>query len=441
MFLQFSGPSASDSDNRQANTARLINCYREPVGGRAGHSIKAVPGTTSFASVTGVFVRALGEVGGNLYAACGSVLWKVTPGAVVTNLGAIADSANASIAGNNGDVTVCIGGGYYLWDGTTLSTPTAGAFSSFGSLDYLSNYTVLSELNGRRFQWSDVADASTLPGLNFSSADGRDDAILRVMGINGQLVIFKETSHEIWYVTGAGGASAFERIAGGVIDTGLKDFGLVVKIDGAAFFVGDDNRAHILGLGPVSIPAVETAIATKNPTKCIYFEDEGHSFCGIIFEDCPAWIYDMSTQEWFERAQTETLDPWQISASTKMGDTWYLGRDGGNIYSLGQTYTDADGALVRVMISDTLEGDGRFVPLRELEVFPRIGFDNAAIDLRLSKDGGHSWTDPKQKSWTVGDYDKRIIWRGLGAARRWTAEVKISEPHNIPMNSQIRVQT
>jgi len=205
MFLQFSGPSASDSDNRQANTARLINCYREPVGGRAGHSIKAVPGTTSFASVTGVFVRALGEVGGNLYAACGSVLWKVTPGAVVTNLGAIADSANASIAGNNGDVTVCIGGGYYLWDGTTLSTPTAGAFSSFGSLDYLSNYTVLSELNGRRFQWSDVADASTLPGLNFSSADGRDDAILRVMGINGQLVIFKETSHEIWYVTGAGG--------------------------------------------------------------------------------------------------------------------------------------------------------------------------------------------------------------------------------------------
>ncbi|WP_230685880.1 hypothetical protein, partial [Streptococcus pneumoniae] len=78
--------------------------------------------------------------------------------------------------------------------------------------------TVLTELNGRRFQWSDIADASNLPGLNFSTADGRDDDILRPFQINGQLYIWKETSHEIWYLTGGAGAEAFERMAGGVRD-------------------------------------------------------------------------------------------------------------------------------------------------------------------------------------------------------------------------------
>lgn len=440
MFLEFCGQSQQDSDNRQANTSRLVNCYREPVGGRGGYSIKAVPGTSSFASLTGVFVRAMGEVGNYLYAACGGVLWRVSSLGGVTNLGATDDSAAATIAGNNGDVTLCIGGKYYLWDGTTLTEPTAGAFSSFGSLDYLANYTILSESNGRQFQWSNVADASDLPGLNFSSADGRDDNILRVMGINGQLYIFKETSYEVWYVTGQAGASAFERVAGGVIDTGLKSFGLICKIDGAAFFVGDDNRAHILGLGPVSIPAVETAIATKNPKSCLTYEDEGHTFCAIIFDDCAAWVYDLATREWHERAQGGDLDPWQVSVSQKFGDNWYLGKDGGSVFRLGQTYADADGPLVRVMQSNTLEGDGAFMKLAEIEIFPRIGFDAATIELRLSRNGGHSWTDPKQKSWAVGEYDRRIIWRGLGAARRWTAEVKISDAVNVPVNSQVRVR-
>ena len=222
MKVEFCGAGSRDPDNWQASSSRLVNCYREASQGKTGHIIKSDLGTTAFSSVSGVFFRAMAEIEGNLYVSCGSALHKIDVSGGAVSLGATADSAEASIAGNNGDVTLCVGGNYYVWDGASLSTPSAGAFSSFGSLDYVGNYTVLTELNGRRFQWSALADAGTLPGLNFSSADGRDDKIIRGAAIGGVFYIFKEKSHEVWYNTGESGANAFQRQAGGVVDTGLK---------------------------------------------------------------------------------------------------------------------------------------------------------------------------------------------------------------------------
>lgn len=441
MFVEFVGQSARDGDNLQANSARLVNLYREPAGGRAGYALKSVPGAAAFAALDGVFVRALAEVGGRLYAACGGRFYQIGDTGTAADLGAAADSAEASLAGNNGKVTLCTGGAYYLWNGLTLTNPPPGAFSAFGSLDYLANYTVLTEMGGRRFQWSGVADPASLNGLHFSTADGRDDNILRCMAINGLLYIFKERSHEVWYVTGAAGAAAFERQAGGVIDTGLKAFGLIAAIDGGAFFVGDDGRAHLAGAGPVSIPPVETAITAGSPQACLTFEDEGHTFCAITFADRPAWVYDLATGEWFERGQGPDLGPWRVSVSARHNGAWHVGRDGGEVLALGRTNSDAGLPLVRLAVSQTVEGDGAWVRVNEVEVFARTGFAAATVELRVSRDGGHTWSDPKPRSWAVGDYNRRLVWRALGAGRRFTAEVRMSDAAEVPINSQARVAT
>ena len=266
--LQFFGPSGRDADNRAANSARLLNCYLEPVqpGGRTGYSVKAVLGTTAFTSVAGVFVRAMAEVNGLLYVVCNSRLYSIDGTGSVTDAGAVDDGANATITGNFGKVAVTVDNRYFVLDGT-ISEPTPGAFTAMGAADYIGGYTVITEAGGRRFQWSALADAETLPGLNFSTADGRDDLCIRPFEINGSLYILKQRSHEVWYLTGGAGASAFERQVGGVINIGLKAFGLICRIDLGAFMVGDDNRAYLIGQGlqPVSTPAVETAIAQTGP--------------------------------------------------------------------------------------------------------------------------------------------------------------------------------
>lgn len=442
--LEFFGQSAQDSDNIATNPARLVNLYREPspTGGRSGAVLKSVLGLQAFASVSGVFTRALETVENSLYAVISGQLYQISAAGVATALGAIADDEDTTISGNNGAVTVVANGQYYLWNASTLTNPTAGAFSNFGSHDYIGNYTVITEKNGRRFQWSDIADASDLPGLNFSTADGRDDNLIRPFAINGVLYLFKETSHEVWYVTGNSGASAFERQAGGVVDIGLKAHNLICRLPGAAFFVGDDNKAHIVAgqVQPVSIPAVETNIKTKNPRSCFTYEDEGHTFCVITYRDAPADVYDLSTGEWHERAEGVLLTPWTATCSAKFGREWYCGRDDGKVLKFAQIGTDDGGALVREATSRTLYQDGQRFSVSQLELFPRQGFQDATIELEISRDGGLTWTPPKPRTiGPIGNYGGRVIWRSLGQCRQITARARFSEAERFTMNAEGRL--
>ena len=137
-----------DSDNIAANPSRLVNCYREGVG-NGEHSLKSVLGMTDFAQIDGVFIRCMDEIEGKIYAAGGGAFYSLTSGGTLRNLGAIADSEDASVAGNNGLVTLASGGKLYVLDDLTLYEPSYGAFSNIGSAEYIGNYTVVTERNGR----------------------------------------------------------------------------------------------------------------------------------------------------------------------------------------------------------------------------------------------------------------------------------------------------
>lgn len=467
-FVEFTGQSRSDSDFRTADTSQLINCYREPMDGE--YVIKAVPGTAQFVDLQSVFMRALETVGGDIYAATGGALFKVESLGNLTNLGAVADG-DTTIAGNNGKVAVAADGTYYVWNGTSLTTPTGGAFTAAGSVEFLAQTTIITEKNGRRFQWSAVADAESLNGLDFATAEGRDDNILRGVMVNGNLWLMKEASCEVWYPT----ASGFSRIAGGVLDTGLKAFGLVAKFDGGAFFVGDDGIAYITngaGLQPVSTPSVETDISQGSPERCFYYEDEGHKFCAINFGDRPAWVYDISTGEWHNRAAASGSGSWRVVESVKAFGFWHVGTDTGRILRLGRFNVDIDGPLVRRMTSKTLI-TGKNTTLSRLEIYGRAGeavaggdityciggfgfvltdndglalFDSVEtgterqpqVVLRMSRDFGNTWTEEKWRSWgAVGKYASRVEWRSLGRARQHTAELTISDPVELPVKSSV----
>jgi hypothetical protein len=441
--LQFFGPTGRDSDNRAANSARLVNCYLEPVqpGGRTGYTIKGVLGMTAQASLPGVFMRSMAEVGGTLYAVCNGSLFSIASDGAVTTLGAVDDSANATITGNFGDVAVTVDNRYFIWDGVSVTEPATGAFSAMGAAEYIGGYTVITEADGRRFQWSGLADASSLPGLNFSTADGRDDNAIRPFQIGGQLYILKERSFEVWYPTGLAGASAFQRQVGGVVDIGLKAFGLVCRVDQGAFMVADDNRAYLIGSGliPVSNPMVETAIDQLSPVFCFSYSDEGHTFCVIVFADGPAWVFDTATREWHERAEGVDFDPWSVRAAARAYGRDYVGKDGGDILSLARTSTDNGAPLPRVMVSRTLANDGDRFVIDELEIFPRQGFAAATVALRLSRDNGITWGAPRVQSWGVGEYARRIIWRSLGQFRQATAEITITDAEDISVNAEGRL--
>lgn len=474
--LAFTGQSGRDADNEFANSSRLINCYLEPLEGRV--VLKTVLGAETLANLSDVFVRSLHALGDEIYAVCNTSLYRITESGSVENVGTVA-AGNTSMSRNTGILTIASGGTYYTWTNSTstLVAPTGAAFSDVGSVTFLGQYTVISEEDGRRFAWSAIADPATFSGLDFATAESRDDNILRVMALNGNLVIFKEESREVWYQTGsADSTEAFQRLAGGVFDTGLRSYYLVAEMDHSAFFVGDDDIAYVtdgVQQRPVSNRAVETAIAQGEPYRCVYYEDEGHKMACIIFTDRPAWCYDLATDKWHERTND---DVWNVVATERLNRKWYSATQSGVISKMIRNNNDNGVTLVREAVSNTLYQDGELFTIAELELFARVGRyelrreetptlsegsaffvdadgDGFAIpgtsvasypaqcSIQMSKDNGMTWGKEKFKSLgQIGDYDARINWRALGQYRQATARLIWSEDGEISFRNEARVR-
>lgn len=434
MRLQFVGQGRKDADNPTAASADLINCYREPYDG--GHVIKSVPGMSVFAGTNGIFMRDMAEIEGDLWVVGGGRLNQIGSSGAVTDRGAV-DDGESTVVGNNGNVCVAAGGTYYVWDGAVLHEPTGGAFEGAGSVDFVAQQTVITEPNGRRFQWTDVADPLVIDPLNFATAEGQDDNIIRGMVIAGNQWLFKEKSTEIWYPTGDG----FERISGGVIDIGLKSYGLIARLDNAAVFVGDDGIVYLTsgaGLQPVSTSAVETDIIYGQPARAFYYEDEGHKFAVIRLSDRRAWCYDISTGEWHRRGYGPTLRPWPVVSAAKAFGRWHTGSDLGVIYSMARTNTD-DIEMRRVMVSRTLERAGT---LAEVEFHANVGqlADMPEIMVRVSRNRGMTWGSEKRMSMgALGDYTRRLRLRAQGWGQNHTIELAITDPVDVQMQAEADV--
>lgn len=439
LTVEFMGPSLKEDGNTQSGTARLLNFYRVP--SENGPVLRNVPGTAQIAGLGGAFLRALGTVSGEIYAICAGQFYRVAQDGGVTALSAIADGADAVIASADGVPVMTVDGSYRVWSAGALAQPTPGAFSSFSSVCYLAGYTILTEANGRRFQWSAIADPLTLPGLNFSTADATDGNLVRGAAFNGLLWLFKRDAYEGWTPTGGAGADAFERVISRQL--GLRAFGAFCEFPGGVFFIGNDGRAHLCtgqDSRPISTPAVERDIAVEaDDPVCFFYEKRGQSFFAVRFASKPAWVYDLATGEWHQRAQGVSLSPWAAVASTKAGEAWYVGSALGIVAKLIEAPVDYDGVMMRKAVSRTLAMDGRSLAMLQIRAEQGSG---ALIWLRLSRDGGFGWGALKARNMGgTGNFARRVTWRNQGQFQTtMTVEISISDPDDVPILASAMIE-
>ena len=318
-----------------------------------------------------------------------------------------------------------------------------------------------------------------------ATAEAFDDNLLRAVALAGNLYLMGTRSIEIWALTGAAGADAFERLGGGVIDRGLKRKGLVTVFGEGAFMVGNDGVAYILSgaaLQPVSTPSVETAINQGDPTHVFYFEDEGHKHCVIRFSDRPAWVFDLATGEWHERAEGLGLDAWSIFSMCQCPTGRAFGIDAtGRVRRFLRSNQDMGETLVRQATSMVFDMQGPRFRVKDIEAQCRAGFSSlppiatlvstlwtadgtvtvdgiaisadglagsdtvmvpqpARITLETSKDGGITWGPPKSRSaGSAGQYLARPKWRSLGQFRSLTLRFTIADAAEIPLYADMRM--
>lgn len=452
MQVEFVSQGAQDDQNRGANTSRLVNFYREAVNGsETQFSLRSVLGQEAFSDVgvsVGATPRAAVVDGDTLYVSSNGALFEVTTAGVATNKATISDSALTSMAANSGVIAMAVNGTYKTWDGTTLTTPATGNFASIGSVDYVKGYTIYTQKDGRKWGWSDLLDAETLPALNFATAEARDDNCLRILGLSGNAWIFKERSIEVWYPTGEAGANAFYPIGGGVTDIGLKAYSLVAKFPGGAFFVGSDNVAYVTvdsAINPVSAkhPGVTESIVNDDPQACFYYEDGAHKFCVVTFSDRPAWVLDITTGEWHERSEG-VLGAWTASDAVYFNAGWKTIHTTGKIYSMVKNGADVESPLIRRAVSSTLYTGTPF-RVSKLQVFGRVGWSDIGRDatcwLRVSRDRGHGYSTEIWRSLgDYGDFDREIVWRAMGRFTSLTVEIGISDPFDASFNATANLE-
>ncbi len=429
MNFEFAAQSAKDPDNPWANSSRLLNWYREPVGD-GNVVLKSVLGTEAFASVDTVVCRAFAEVNNRLYAVVGDGFYQIGAGGSDNRLGTIPLGGDVSISGHKADdmgdkVTVCASGRFFVWDGSSLVEPASGAFSAFGGVEFFGQRTILTEKDGRRVQWSDLADPLTLGGLDFATTETSDDNNIRPLNVAGSLWVFKQRSIEKWYNNPGTGAPA--NYPGSTMQVGLRSFHLVTKTPNGCFFVGSDGIAYLVqgqAMQRVSTIAVETSIKGESPQRAFYFEDEGHKFCALRYPDRPAWVFDIGTFEWHERQ--EGTQAWSAIDAAQAYGSHFVCTNEGDIHKLTHNGKDESGPLIRQAQGRTVAGGAaRFrVPHFELECTTGV---NQVIQLRTSNDKGRTWSDPKTRSLgPVGNYRAKAIWRALGHFDDFTAEVSYS---------------
>ena len=483
MRLILASKSSRDGFDKGLSTERLINCYPTPApeGAMSQFELRSVPGLVPHCTLPGPFLRGMKFVDGSLYAVVRGEIMQVRQDGTFSFIASIPDDPNTSISSNRDVITITAQGDYFIVQNGVVSQPGDGRITGEASVTFLDQYTVLCERNGREIEWTEAGQPDIRSGLYFATAEANDDKNVRLHAVGGYLVVLKERSTELWASTQTGGYSAFSRVPGGVMQVGLKAFNLITAAKDEAFFIGHDNVAYISAGGlptPVSTPAVAQSLARGKPTHCFYYEDRGHRFCVIRFDDRPAWVYDIATGVWHERASGPDHAPWSIIYAEYAYGQWYLGDAKGGLYRTAMAPVDEWQPIRRTVVSREVYMDGAPFTVADLEVLGRfahsgiesgpdvlIGMDDLAIQsqrgdpllsqgqnymaterpsriwIRTSRDGGHTFSLPKHRDIArKGQHAIRCRWTALGQFRRFCVEINLTDPFEMPLQSDANIE-
>lgn len=491
IFPGFIGPSYTGAA-LVFSGERAINLFQEliqsgPYKGRM--ALVGTPGLRRFCTLPSAPVRCIWSGDNRVFAVGGPSLWEILPdkrvgswengvyggnfleNIPIGNVGFA--STPAQIFANGQQIFVVSGvNGYLVTAGavTQVVSAVAGA--------YLDTFFVALPPDSNRFQLSATLDGSQWDALDFASKEGAADRLTTLLADHEQLWLFGRKTTEVWYNAGSADFP-LQRIQGAFIEQGCWAPWSVAKLAESIFWLGGDDRGagivwRVDGHTPIRISthAIETDIQkyTTNTDAVGYaYQENGHSFYVLHFPAAGrTWAYDVTTDSWHERLfwdaahATWKAHPGRYHAFAFGGGTVgqpdfspskHLVGDyrSGIIYEQSTQIFDDDGAPKRWLRSSpyiTDELDWTYFDSLQLQM--QVGGHSGALEafrqeggdpqvmLRLSNDGGSTWTNERMASMgKIGEYEARVLWRQLGRSRMRAFEVSGSDPVEIAIAAAV----
>lgn len=420
MDVIFASESALDESLPGKETARLLNMYPEK-GGVSPVSLRSVPGLKQTTSLGSGCVRSMISDDTNIYAAVGGkfVIWD---GSSVTEHGNIPDSA-ATMARNRTQIAVTAGGNYYVWNGTTFALVPGAAFTNIGSVAYIDNIMLLSQLDGESYQYSAVGDADSLDALDFASAESSPDDLVRIIVVGNVVWMMGADSVEAWQNAGLQD-NPFRRVSDLRLEKGLRSASEVGLLDNTFMWVSNEGRAYRqTGGQPVNVSSDAVAASLNLHTDVVAFsyQHNNHDFFCLRPSDRPAWVYDPGTQRWHERSTGPTHQPWEVTATVQHNGIWYAGTATGELCTF-EGFNDKGERLRREAQSTLLRNGGERFTINQANLRLEGAGD---LMMQISRDG-RIYGKERIKAFG-GSFSDECTFRGLGQCREFSMRVACSD--------------
>jgi hypothetical protein len=415
------------------------------------------PGVREFCTFSTSGGRGAIEVEGRMFVVVGTKLYEVFANTTTTERGTVAIDANPATLCTNGDggeeLFITSGGNGYTYNLSTnvLTTVLSGGILmggfSFGS------FLAFDETN-RRVRISDAFDGLTWDALEFFERSAQpDNWQAMLVDPYGYVMLPGSKTGESWAPNGAASVP-FELDKSSMIEEGIAaPFSLRQAGKSKVWLSTNANGGYQVmratGFTPqrISDHALETAIASYGDVADAIggtYESRGHAFYQLTFPRVPiTWEFNFTTGKWHQRgtwiSEENRYTYWRLTSQCfAFSKHLALDRETNVLYEVSDAYAvDIDDRpLRRVRRAPALTNNGGMVAFDKLGLLIETGVGVASgndedmtpqVMLRASDDFGRTWGPERQASAGVqGDYQRRVEWWGLGAARGRVYEVSVS---------------
>lgn len=416
-------------------------------------TLRGTPGLELLGTLPRTPIRGFHVHRGRLFAVAGAVVYEVYQDGTYREWGKINSVRDrVGMASLLDTVVIGDGAGYYALD-LAAGTLAKIVDAPRGRWPVFFNQRILYPGQDGQVFYSELNDATDIPGLNFFTAESLPDEIVAVTTTEDQIWLHGDESTEVWFNSGDVD-NPFERIPGGVVYSGCAHPNTALRLDNSVWWVErDDQGANIVrrsnGFTPVrvSTSAVERFLATATNVSAFSYQEEGHTFYQIN-ADQGSWALDLKTQEWAERA-------W-LNAGTGVQErqrqeyhAYVYGKhivgdyESGKVYRMGLDLRDDAGQEIRrVRRSAQMAIQGRWMQVGEVWFDFCVGeglSDGSAakVMVRAAPEGKSFGLERMESLGAIGEYDAQVRFYDFGSGRRWVFEVAVSDPVFTALNGAV----
>lgn len=402
--------------------AQLVNLYLERTPeGPTPYALRQRPSLSSYSTVSSVGpIRALTTFNGYQYAVSGTRVYRrLLSASTWTQIGVIAGAGRVRHAASDNELVL-------LYEGVTYLTASAVTPFAMPDGDYVidvglaaGRFIYLVQGGGGKYRYSEVGDATNIPGLNFATAESDPDEGVGVESLGNDVVFFGTRTTE-WAGATTSITAPFQPYTGRRYDVGCAAQNSIVKIDNNLLWIGtaqstDRTDLKVYRTGSVaeviSTPAIDALLLECEDiasATAIEVPTEGRSFYVLNLPGVKSVAYDLREGLWGEWSSYQRDNfRLQVADAGIYGDAYT-----GGLWTLDNGNKDGSDPMIRLCSAyiQTLQR-GRLTSLELFSARGEITPDpDPIVEMRF--------TDTEDQGWS--------IWRsapigptGTAARARW----------------------